>query len=112
MKFISSILLTSLLSIAACLYLPWWIIALIGCIVAIAIPQNPGKSFLAAFIALFFTWGILAWYMSSNNGHLLAHKVSVLILQKDNPPMLIIATAFIGALVAAMGALAGSFVRK
>jgi hypothetical protein len=112
MKFIVSLVLIALLSTAACLYLPWWIIAIVSFLVAALIPQRPGKSFLAGFIALFLLWGSLAWYISSNNNHLLAHKVSVLILKMDSPAVLIAATALTGALVAGFAALAGSYLRK
>jgi hypothetical protein len=112
MKFIVSIVLIALLSLAACLYLPWWSIAVIAFIVAAAIPQKPGKAFLAGFIALFLLWGGLAWFISSNNDHILAHKVSLLILKQDSPGILVTITAFIGALVAGLAALSGSFVRR
>jgi len=112
MKFIVSILLIALLSVAACLYLPWWSIAIVAFIVAASIPQKPVKSFFTGFISLFLLWGTLAWILSNNNNHLLAHKISVLILKMDSPVLLITATAVLGALVAGFGALAGSFVRK
>ena len=112
MKFLTSIVLIALLSVAACLYLPWWSIAVVAFIVTVAIPQKPLASFLSGFIALFLLWGTLCWYISSNNNHLLAHKVSVLMLQMDSPYVLILATALIGALVAGFAALSGSFMRK
>lgn len=112
MKFIISFILTALLSFALCLFLPWWSIAIAAFAVAALIPQRPGKSFLTAFIALFLLWGGLSFWISNNNHHLLAHKISQLILKMDNPLLLIFATAFIGALVAGFAALAGSFVRK
>ncbi len=112
MKFLTSIILIAFLSVAACLYLPWWSIAVVAFIVAALIPQQPGKSFLSGFVALFLTWGLLAFYLSSNNAHLLAHKVSMLILKMDSPAVLIFATALIGALVAGFGALAGSYLRR
>ncbi len=112
MKFFVSILLIALLSLAACLYLPWWSIAIVAFIVAALIPQKPVMSFFTGFGSLLLLWGVLAWFLSSNNNHLLAHKISVLILKKDSPVLLIAVTALIGALVAAFGALAGSFVRK
>lgn len=112
MKMIVSIVLIALLSVAACLYFPWWSIALIAFIVAVAIPQHPGRSFLAGFIALFLLWGSLSWYLSSNNEHILAHKVSLIMLKMDSPALLIFVTALIGSLVAGFAALAGSYVRK
>lgn len=112
MKFIASLLLTALLSFAACLFLPWWGIAIAAFIVAALIPQKPGKAFIAGFLALLLLWGGLSFWISNNNGHLLAHKVSMLILKMDNPYLLIFATAIIGAMVAGFAALSGSFLRK
>lgn len=112
MKFIVSIVLIALLSFAACLYLPWWSIAIVAFIVAALIPQQPGKSFLSGFVALFLLWGIIAFSISAGNSHLLAHKVSVLILKMDSPYLLVVATAVIGALVAGLAALSGSYLRK
>ena len=112
MKFLTSIILIALLSLAACFYLPWWSIAIAAFIVASAIPQNPGKSFLSGFTALFLLWGGLAWYISSKNEDILANKISLLIFKTESPSMLIIVTALIGALIAGMGAFSGSFLRK
>ena len=112
MKFFISIILIALLSVGACLYLPWWSIAVVSFIVAAVIPQKPFTSFLSGFIALFLLWGLLSWYISSNNNDLLAHKISVLLLKMDSPMVLILVTALIGALVAGFAALSGSFVRK
>jgi hypothetical protein len=112
MKFFISLILTILLSFAACLFLPWWSIAIASFVVAALIPQKPFKSFLTAFIALFLLWGGLSFWISNNNDHLLAHKVSQLIQKMDNPYLLILATAFVGGLVAGFAALAGSYLRK
>ena len=112
MKFIVSLVLIALLSVAVCLYLPWWSIALVAFAVSALIPQHPGKSFLTGFVAIFVLWASLAWFISSNNNHLLAHKVSVLILKTDSPGVLIFATALIGALVAGFAALSGSYLRR
>ena len=112
MKFIVSIILIALLSVAACLYLPWWMIAVAAFLVTALIPQKPGQSFLTGFISLFLLWGSLAWYISISNNNLLAHKISLLILKTDSPFVLIIATALIGALVAGFGALSGSYLRR
>jgi hypothetical protein len=112
MKFVISLVLIALLSFAACLYLPWWSIAFVAFIIAALIPQRPGISFLCGFTALFLLWGGLSLWISSNNDHVLAHKISLLVLKMDNPNLVIFLTAFIGALVAGLAALTGSFLRK
>ena len=112
MKFFISFILTILLSFALCLFLPWWSIAIAACLVAALIPQRPGKAFVTAFIALFVLWGGLSFWISNNNDHILAHKVSQVIIKMDNPVLLVLATALIGALVAGFAALTGSYLRK
>lgn len=112
MKFAISALLTAALSFAACLFLPWWSIAIAAFVVAAVIKQTPGKSFLSGFTALFLLWGGLSFYISSANGHALAQKISLVLLKMDNFWVLIFATALIGALTAGMGALSGSFLQK
>lgn len=112
MKLIISIFLIALLSFVACLYLPWWSIAVVAATVIILIPLSPVKAFLAGFTALFFLWGFISFWISSKNDHILAHRMSFLILQTDSPVFLVLLTGLIGALVAGFAALAGSFLRK
>ena len=112
MKFITSLILTALLSFAACLYTPWWSIAIADFLVAVLIPQKPGKAFVTGFVALLLLWGGLSFWISNNNDHLLAHKISLLILKIDSPYLLMLATALIGGLVAGFAALTGAFARK
>ena len=111
MKFTVSLILTIFLSFGACLYLPWWSIAIAAFLVAALIPQRPGKAFLAGFIALFLLWGGLSCWLSNRNDHILAHKISMIVLKMDNPYLLIAGCALIGGLVAGLAALTGSFLR-
>jgi len=111
MKFTVSLLLTIFLSFTACLYLSWWSIAIVAFLVAALIPQRPGISFLTGFVALFLLWGGLSFWLSMRNEHILAHKISMLLLKMDNPYLLIAATGLIGGLVAGMAALTGSYLR-
>ncbi len=108
MKFIISTILIALISFVTCLYLPWWSIAIAAFVVAAFLRQRPVAAFLAGFIALFGLWVVLASMISSNNEHILAHKMSELVLKSDNPSMLIILTGAIGAFVAGFAALSGS----
>ncbi len=112
MKFASSLLLIALLSFAACLYLEWWSIAIVAFMVAALIPQSPGKSFLTGFLAIFLLWGVLSFWISNANDHILAYKVSLLILKIDNPYLLMLITALIGGIVGGLAAITASFVKK
>ena len=112
MKFITSFFLLAFLSFAACLYFPWWSIAIVAFLVVAFIPQTPVKAFLCGFTSIAFLWTLISYWRSSQNEHLLAHKVSVLILKMDSPALLIFVTAIIGALVAGFAALTASFIKK
>lgn len=112
MKFITSLILMALLSFAACLYFPWWSIAFACFVISVLIPQKPGMAFLCGFLALFILWAGLSFWISNNNEHILAHKISMVILKKDDPNMLILVTGLIGAVVGGFAALTGSLLRK
>ncbi|RYY72088.1 MAG: hypothetical protein EOO13_00765 [Chitinophagaceae bacterium] len=112
MKFIISLILIALLSVTACFYLPWWTIAIVAFIVAVLIPQKPGRSFLAGFTALFILWFAMSAWISMANENVLAHKMSMLIIKMDNPFLLFLVTAIIGGLVAGMGALTGAYLKR
>ncbi|MBE7173278.1 MAG: hypothetical protein INR73_22085 [Williamsia sp.] len=111
-KFLVSLVLIMLLSFAACLYLPWWSIALVACIIAILIPQKPLPSFTTGFLALFILWSAFALLVSIGNHHLLAQKMSVVMFKAANPFLLVFVSGLIGALVAGFAALTGSYARK
>lgn len=81
-------------------------------IIPIVIPQTHLASFISGFVALFLLWGIMSLWISTSNGNILAHRVSLLIFKADNPYLLILVTALIGAMIAGFAALTGSFLRK
>src|SRR4051812_40847854 len=112
MKFTIAVLLTALVAFAGALYLPWWFIAVAGFIVAVVVQQKPGKSFLAAFIGLFLLWFFHAMVIDSNNNHLLSTKVAGILPLGNSFFLLLLVTALIGALVAGMAALTGSYLRS
>jgi hypothetical protein len=111
MKWIITVLLTALLSFALCLFLPWWSIAIAAFLVALLIPLRPWKSFLSGFVALLLLWGGGTAWISVENNHLLAGKISQLILNNNNPIALILMTACIGAVVGGFASLSGSLLR-
>ncbi len=112
MKFLVSLVLIILLSFVACLYFPWWSIAITAFLVTALIPQSALMSFVTGFCALLLLWGGLSIWISSYNHHILAHKISLLILKADSPFLLVLITALIGAIVAGFAALAGSYLKK
>ncbi len=114
MKLITSIVLTILLSFAAGLFsfMPWWGFVVAAFIVAVAVHQKPWKAFLSGFIALFALWFVLAVIKDTPNQHILSTKVASILPLGGSYWALIAITAFIGALLAGMAALTGSYLRK
>lgn len=112
MKFSITTVLILLLSFCACLYLPWWSIAIVAFLISALIPQRPALAFLAGFLALFLLWGGLSFFISTNNHHILANRVSLLIFKTQSAFILILITALIGALVGGLASLSGSFIQS
>jgi hypothetical protein len=90
----------------------WWSVAIAAFVVAALIRQTPGKSWLAGFLGVFLLWAIIAWWIDVQNQSILSQKIARLIPLGGSTFLLILVTAFIGALVAGFGALTGSYLRK
>ena len=112
MKFFISLILIAILSYAACLYFPWWSIAVIAFAVNLIIYQKPLLAWLSGFLAIFILWVAISFIISNNNEHVLAHKISILILKMDSPAVIILVTGLIGGLVSGFAALAGNYWRS
>jgi hypothetical protein len=111
-KFLVAFMLIGLLSVAMGMYFPWWSIAVAAFVVGLAIPQKSLPAFLCGFLALFVCWGGMALRLSSGNEHILAHRISALIIKRDSPQLLMLLAAVIGALIGGMATLTGSLIRK
>jgi len=112
MRFIVSIVITAILSFIGGLWLPWWSIAVAAFITAALIRQSPIQSFLSGFLALFILWGVLAWWIDAQNQGILSKKIAMILPLNGNSFLLIMITAFVGALVAGMAAISGCFLRS
>jgi len=112
MKFLTAIILTALLAFVGGLWFAWWSIAIAAFLIALLIHQRAGKAFLSGFIGVFVLWGALAWWIDMNNEGILSHKIAAVLPLGGSSFLLILVTAFIGALVAGFGAISGSYLRR
>jgi len=112
MKFFAATILTSLLAFVAGLYLPWWSIAIAAFIVSALIHQKPWKSMLSGALGLFLLWGLLAWWIDSKNQGILSARISEILPLGGSTFLLIMITAFVGALVAGLAGLSGAYLKK
>jgi|SRR5580658_3705758 hypothetical protein len=112
MKFTIAILLTALLSFAGGLWLPWWEISVASFLVSVIIPQQRWDSFLSGSLGIFFLWGVLAWWIDFKNTSILSQKIAQVLPLGGSSYLLILVTAFIGAVVGGFAALTASYLRK
>ena len=92
MKFLVSVLLIAIVSFVACIYLPWWSIAIVAFLVIILIPQKALHAFMAGFVAIFISWSVIAFNISYKNDHIIVHKISMIILKINSPLALVVIT--------------------
>jgi len=111
-KFLVNTFLIALLCFAGGLFLPNWVIAPIAFAVTLLIPMRPMLAFLSGFTALFLLWGGLALAANLANEGILATRIAWLLPLNGSPHLLILVTAFVGALVGGGGSLTASFLRK
>ena len=112
MKFFISILLTAIVSLAIGFYMAWWSIAIAAFLVAAFIRQNPGRAWLSGFLGIFLLWAVLAWWIDIKNQGILSQKIALIFPLGGSVLLLILVTAFIGALVGGFAALTGSYIRR
>lgn len=114
LKFVVSILLSALMGYAIGIYgnLPWWSFVVTNFIIAIAMNQKPGKSFLSGALGIGLLWLTLALVIDNQNQHILSVKVANILPLKGSFQALIGLTAFIGFLLGGLSSLTGSYVRK
>jgi hypothetical protein len=111
MKFLVAFILTAILSYTVGFYLPWWSIAFTAFIVAVVIPQKPGKTFLCGFLALFLLWIILALYIDMGNQHILSMKIAELLFKSHSHALIMSVTGLVAGLVGGFAALSGAYLR-
>jgi hypothetical protein len=112
MKFTVATFLSALLAFAACLFFPWWSIAVTSFIVGLLIHQKAGLAYLASFTGVSLLWSTQATFIDFLNHHLLAIKIANVFPLAGAYVYLIIITAFIGGLVSGFGAMTGSYLRR
>lgn len=112
MRSFTHFLLVIILSYLAGVFIPvWWSFAVAVFIVTLALPLRPGKSFFSAFAGVFLLWLLLDFMADIRNDHILAGRMSVLILKVNTPWLLGLISAFLGGLVAGFAALAAAYLR-
>lgn len=111
-KFILSTVITGAAGFAAHAFMPWWIIAPVAFAVSFAIRQKPYLSLLSGFAGIFLLWSVQSYLISASNGHILAGKISELLVKTANPYIGFILTGMVGGLVSGLAALTAAYSYK
>ncbi|MBS0029786.1 hypothetical protein ACTJJ0_16725 [Chitinophaga sp. 22321] len=111
MKSFAHFLLILIVAYVAGMVLPWWSVALVAFLVTLLMPLSPGKSFFSAFLSIFVLWMILAFYTDVRNDHLLANRMSEMILKVRSAPLMGVVSGVLGGLVAGFAASTAAFLR-
>ena len=111
MKFLLATLLTASLAFLAGLFSPWWSVALVAFLVALLLKQGYGRAFLSGFAGIFLCWGIVALWIDVKNNGVLSHRIAQVLPLGGSGLLLILVTAFVGALVGGFAAMSGSSLR-
>jgi hypothetical protein len=107
LKFLSATFLSSLLFYSIGLFLPWWGSFVVGILVGLLIHQNYFLSFLSVFMGVFLVGLVYIFYISVQNDHILAKRISLMIIKEESPVLLIIISSLISALCAGISAITG-----
>lgn len=105
-NFLIGVLVIFLLGNLCRVGLPWWMLAPLAAIAGWIIPKSGIGAFHSGFWGGFLCWLIAAWLPDKANDSLLSNKVGQLFMGVE-PTTLLLATALIGGLLGAMGALTG-----
>ncbi|MEI7960309.1 MAG: hypothetical protein WCH36_05280 [Chitinophagaceae bacterium] len=114
MKFIATLLLSTLLAYASGIYgdLPWFSFVITNLLVAIVLPQKPAAAFLSGAIGVGLLWAGLSIYMDISNNHILSTKVAQILPLGGSYQKLIFITVLVGFLLGGLASLTGSFIRN
>lgn len=105
LKFILIIIATGLASV----YFGWRMAVLIPMIAAFLLPNRKGiNEFLFSFTAIFLLWASYSYFLSNQNHHILANRMSSL-FSMSNHSFIFLFTGLIGGLIAGAGGITGYF---
>ena len=107
-KQILNFIVTAVLAYVLSFIVGWSGIMIAAFLTAFLIPLKRSSVFFVPFSAIFLSWAIHSFILSSANDFILAKKIGVLLSLGENPYLLILVTAFIGGLASGIAALFGN----
>ena len=109
-QFITTTIFIAVASIILMTFAPWWVVAIVGFVMAYILKVKAGKAFLSGLVAVSLVWIITAIMADSGNQISVAQLMSE-VIGGISPSAVIIVTGLIGGLVCGFGAMTGSYTR-
>ncbi|ATL48423.1 hypothetical protein COR50_15335 [Chitinophaga caeni] len=112
MRFIVALILTAAAAYGLGLFLDWWAIAIAAFLIGLLIPQKAGTAFICGFLSIALLWFSLAFIIDLYNDHIMANRISQLLLQRYAPKTIVVITALLGGIVGGFSMMTAAFVRN
>ena len=106
-----ALVLSILFGWLALIFLPWWVGAIITCIISYFMLYEFIRSFVTGFIALFTVWTVMALWQNTGT-HVSVSDSMGLILGGIPGSLVYILTGMIGGITGGLGSLTGTLLRK
>jgi hypothetical protein len=112
--FLIKLAIISILSFVLTFYLPWYTPFIVCFITGFILSNKPGNNFLAGLLGIAIFWLSYTLFLDINNNHLLSSKIAQLFSEKLSTEItsavLVMVTAFLGALLGGLSAMAGAMI--
>lgn len=114
MKFTTSVILSLLAgtAVGVIAWMPWWGFTISSLLVAVLVPQLPGRAFAAGFLGMFLAWGGLSWWIDWQNAHILSRQIAMIFPLQGSSASLILITGLLGGLLSGLAAWCGASLRS
>lgn len=111
MRVFISIILIIFLSVLATWFLPWWLVAIISFLVALAMMLQPAKAFFTGFVSIALFWLVAILLHDIPNEHILSGRMAK-VFGLPNFSLLIVVNVFLGGLIGGLAAWCAGLMNK
>ena len=111
MKLFIRLFIIALLSYYLSMFMPWWIIGVIGFVVGLVLPGSSINAFISGFLGAGLVWMATAWKLDADNESAFS-TIILEIIPLGDPITLIAATGLIGGLCGGLSTTTGSLFRQ
>ena len=111
MKLFIRLFIIALLSYYLSMFMPWWIIGVIGFVVGLVLPGSSINAFISGFLGAGLVWMATAWKLDADNESAFSTLILEIIPLGD-PITLIAVTGLIGGLCGGLATTTGSLFRQ